>query len=679
MAYGVKYRIEYKDSAGVDKKLDIEERDFVGARTDCAACEDPLNIEIPAFKKFVPVVSTGCSVNAESASNMQFLGLYTIDPQKVRLRCYAGAASVPFWSGYGNPEVYGEPYSRAINYDVALYFNDGFATLERYKYLNGTAKYDTLETMWNVLVRIINKMGLSFEYLYFACRHSCNGIYPGTSETLWHNLKIDQLNYYDENDKPMTYLQVLEALLTPFGLQIRWHNGSILISEAQMMFDANFSAKRYNSSFTYVDTVTLALNFNITNGDINWDNEDQVLDKIGGYSRQKIRYSPYIIPTLIKNKDLTNRFMWSGSEAWSLDGYGVARLTGISAVTGYTMGTNVSFTGHKKNFLDPEQDIYFEKAIPNNSSGVMITTTGIANAAAMSGQLMKIAGEVYIRSIPHEYSTNLKTTVARIEIPCTVEIDGKGPYIDIYGTWQWSNGYTLCTSAFVYLEDTEVTLCDRWVKFEAWVPPGMPGGTVVCKIFTPMLFAQLNGGSRIMGNSWSVGRYRVRLTDLTCVKADTQYTGSSLISVTNIKELAGDDVSYEGTLNEDFINEADEITFLHSDAVNMTDRGAIRKLDGSVTSAWQKGSGTSYRLADILLRMIISQYKDSMTTLNGTLEANALMGSNGGPVFLFTLQDTANLSSAKLLFAGGTYNDFYRTLNGNYEEVKEDSIGVAIV
>lgn len=679
MAYGVKYRVEYKDSAGVDKKIDIEERDFVGDRIDCAACEDPMNIDIPAFKKYVPVVPTGCNVNVESASNMMFLGLYTIDPQKVRLRCYAGAASVPFWVGYGNPEVYGEPYSRAINYDVALYFNDGFATLERYKYLNGTAKYDTLETMWNVLVRIIGKMGLPFEYVYFACRHVCNGVSPGTSETLWHNLKIDQQNYYDESDKPMTYLQVLEALLTSFGLQIRWHNGSLLISEAQMMFDANFSAKRYNSSFTYVDTINLAFNFNISASEINWDNEDQVLDKIGGYSRQKIRYSPYIFQTLIKNKDLTNRFMWTGSESWSLDAYGVARMTGITAVTGFTMGANVSLTGHRKTFLDTEQDIYFEKSIPGNSSGVMVTTTGVANAAAMSGQLMKIMGEVYIRSIPHEYSTNLKTTVRRIEIPCTVEVDGKGPYVDGFGVWQWSSGYTLWTSAFVYLEDTEVTLCDRWVKFEAWVPPGMPGGNIVLKVFTPMLFAELSGGSRILGSSWSVGRYRIRVIDLTCFTADTIYVGSSLTNVTNIKELTGDDVSYEGTLNEEFINEADEITFLHSDGVNMIDRGAIRKLDGNLTNAWQKGSGTSYRLPDILLRMIISQYKDSLTTLNGTLEANALMGSNGGPVFLFTLQDTDNLGSAKLLFAGGTYNDFYRTLTGNYEEVKEDNIGVAII
>jgi len=80
----------------------------------------------------------------------------------------------------------------------------------------------------------------------------------------------------------------------------------------------------------------------------------------------------------------------------------------------------------------------------------------------------------------------------------------------------------------------------------------------------------------------------------------------------------------------------------------------------------------------LLLRSIISQYQESLIQLSGTIEADALMDSNGGPSFLFTLQDSDYLSTRKLMFAGGTYNDFKRTLNGSFLEVKQEDLTINV-
>jgi hypothetical protein len=676
MAYGVRYRIEYKDSAGVDKKIDIEEKDYTGARTDVDAGADPLQIEIPEVAVHDPIVAAGCSVSMISATNMMFLGLYSIDPQKIRIRIYAGTSTVPYFTGYGNTEVHGEEYTRLQDYEVTHYFNDGFAALERFKYLDGSgAKYTTLETMWNVLTRIITKMGLPFEFLYFACRHTCDGVTIDSDETLWHNLQIDQLNYYDEQDEPMTYRQVLEALLQPFGLQIRWVDGSLLICEAQMLADANFSAKKFNSTFAYLSTGNLAFNYDISAEEINWDGEDQRHDVIGGYSRQKIRYSPYILDGLLKNTDITNRFKWSGTEAWAADEHGIQRLSGITAVAGFTMGEDVELAGHKAQLWSEEEDIYFQKGGPmTGGTQVLMITTDSFNVGKIDNQRIAITGEVYISSFGYELQEGTNPVIIGwIKIPLTIEVDGKGPFMNNEThEWEWGSGYVLTTAGSAYLEAGEVTLCDRWVSFKTWVPRNIPGGIAVLKMYNPKLYAAENSTEEHWNWDWGKIRYKN-------IKA-TVFDVPNGNDINGAQEITNDDQEYKGEINVTFVNEASGITLFHADAKNMTDRGALRLLDKNFTTGWRKtGDSVSYRLVDLLLRAIQSQYQDSLNKLTGTIEAEELMQANGGPGFLFTLQDTDNLGSRKLLFMGGTYNDFYRTLNGTFLEIKQEDLTINIV
>jgi hypothetical protein len=172
---------------------------------------------------------------------------------------------------------------------------------------------------------------------------------------------------------------------------------------------------------------------------------------------------------------------------------------------------------------------------------------------------------------------------------------------------------------------------------------------------------------------------KVRFKELEYAIIDVQDPNDGGRTGYNIKPAALDDKKYIGKINEEFLNEGSEMTLIHADALNCSDRGAIRKSDGSFTTGWRKtGDSESHKVIETLLRSIISQYQDSLVQLSGTLEADALMGSNGGPCFLFTLQDSDYLPTPKMLFAGGTYNDFKRTLNGSYLEVKQEDLTIEV-
>ncbi len=682
MAYTLSHRIEWKDREGVDSKVEILEDGFTGGVTDCVPAEDPLLIDIAPMDPtiFMPVVGKGATINLVSETNGQFIGMYTLDPIKRMIKCFKNGNASAWWLGYINVEQYGEEYSRLTGYDVTIHCNDGFNALYRFKYLNGTNKYDTLATMWTVLTRVLARTGLPYQYIYFASKISCSGVTPAANETIWHNLEVDQNNYYDEQDEPMTHRAVLEELLKSKGLQIRQECGSIFIYEPQMLADASFSAKRFNgTTYAYVDSVSVSRNFDISDGDTDWEEEDSLVDIKSGYSKQRLRYSHYMPEGAIKEVDLANRFIWTGTETWGEDAYGVVRLSGISAITGITLNAGVTaLTGHKNPSSD-EEEIYIERA-ERVADATWMNIEGYF-VGRRAGQFMCITGEVYVKTRTWEFSGEDPVVASRIELYMNIEIESAGIRYMIGSGWIWNDPYySNSFGVTVYKNEDELSICDRWVPFTLVVPWTVPGGKAMFKFYDPDVFAEMAGGSRL-DDTDGIKEVRVRNIQCRVREGGTEEADGSVSNGQGAKEAVTDDELFTCNLNVNFMNEAPEITLFHADARNITDRGAIRKTNGDYTTGWRKTGDTSdFKLAHLLLRSIISQYQESNIVLSGTMEADALMDANGGPNFLHTVQDTdqPQCGTKKLMFTGGQYSDFNRTINGTWEEIRVEDITVSV-
>lgn len=681
MAYGQSHRIEYKDSADIDTRIEIWERDYVGAVLDCEAAEDPLNVDIAPMDPtiYIPVIGCGATITILSVTEGQHRGLYTKDPTKRLVKIFKDNKANPWFLGLVNPEQYSEPYSRSFDYPVNITVNNGLNALRRFKYIDGTTKYSTLETYWNILTRILAKTCLPFQYLYFATDVICPGINPAAGETIWHHLKANQLNYYDEQDEPMSYRAVLEAILSAFGLQCRQEEGSIFIYKPSMLAGASYNARRFNgTTYVYIDTVAVSRNFDISSGDINWDNIDQGYDIRGGFNRQKIRYSPYVPEGAIPEIDITDRENWTGpAEEWFEDPYGIWRLIDpiipLRNINGILFQPYLRVAGHKKDQGSPDEEIYLERSAWGSGNLWFIIDGNLISAK--NGRILAITGEVYIRTKDNEYDSAASSVVIdKVIVPITLEVGGYrfvGASGSIAG-WEFES-VNLPFGARIYKSSDETTLADTWLPFTiiiqgTWIPAG---AIAILKAWDPDPYA-----SNVKLDA-DDGMKNARMRNFKCRCYKSTSTERNLVPI-------DEDPEYSITLDDDFINDAPDITLHHADAVNITDRGAIFKksvLDDTwvFTDTWQKeGEEPTYRLVDILLRSIASQYQDSLSQLAGTIEADSLMGVNGGPIFLHTLQDTDYLGNIKHLFTGGKYNDFKRTLNGSWLEVKQDDLTVTV-
>jgi len=688
MAYGVKYRVEYKDQVEVLKKIDIEELDYSGSVTDCVPGEDPLEIEMPALSTvFDPVIALGASIRMISTSNMMFLGLHTSNPKKYRTRIYEGTASDPFWLGYINTEVFNEPYSMLEDYEVSITCNDGFAILERFKYLDGGNKYSGLDTKWSILQKILTVLELPYKYLFFACEHTPDDVSIGSSETLFHQLKVDQANYYDESDEAMTCLEVLKGLLAAYPLQIRWHDGSLYIYDPSMLADASFNAKKFDNTGTFIESVVITRNLDISNNDCEWDSDDQAIDMIAGNSRQKIRFSPYAYERAVPYTDITDEDNWSGTGVWTKEQHPTKEyiytyyLTGISGVSGFILGTLGSLSGRKS---EPEStpDIYIKGTYGNGANPGNLffqnDTSGIW-VSGVSGSSILFKAKVFVRTKDWEYDNVLDDgyIVKGLYFKIAVEVGGKRPYAeDPRSSYTWIESTTL----FFYkrVSDQGKDIADQWVDVEFQFPWNFPGGEVVFKVYDDFkayddIFKTWND------DPLTTQVKEVRFKDIEWEIIDVEDPGEGGRIGMDYDTAALNDKEYTGKINEDFTEEAPEITLIHADGIDIADRGALYKIDKSYTSGWRKpGDSTSCLLVEILLRTIISQYRDSLIQLSGTLTASNMLTGTGCLGFFNTIQDTDYLSTKKLICIQGVYNDFKRTLNGTFLEIKQDDLSIVI-
>jgi hypothetical protein len=686
MAYGVKYRIEYKDQANIDTKIDIEELDYSGAVTDCVAGEDPLNIEMPALQTiFDPVIALGATIRMVSSINMMFLGLFTSNPKKYRVRIYKGSSSDPFWLGYINTEVHNEPYSMLEDYEVSVACNDGFAILERFKYLNGGVKYAGFDTKWNVLQKILAVFELPYKYLYFACEHTPDDVTIGSSETLFHQLKVDQANYYDESDEAITCLQVLEGLLSGYPLQIRWHDGSLYVYDFSMLADASFNAKKFNYAGTFLESVVITRNLDISNEDCEWDSDDQVIDKIAGNSKQKIRFSPYSWDKAVPYTDLQDPANWVGTPAWTLyekSGDPQANIyyeTGVLVPQGFGLGSEATFMGRRED-MNSTPDMYIKGDYGEGPGNAFFQNPVPPQiVCSVSGSSILFKAKVFIRTKAWEYDSDEESKVVKkLYIKVAVEVNGLRPHSDNpRAAYEWIESST--DFFYVGVSDKGGNISDRWIDVEFQFPWNFPAGKV-----NFIVHDDFKAYDDVM-KDWEDQELtdsivsEVRFKDIDWVIIDVEDPQSGGRIGMKYAPAALDDKEYTGEINEDFTQEAPEITLIHADGINVADRGAIRKSDKSYTSGWRKpGDSTSYLLADILLRTMISQYRDVLIKLSGTLTASNMLTGAGCLGFFNTLQDTDYLSTKKLICIGGVYNDFKRTLNGVFLEINPDDLSVVI-
>lgn len=685
MAYTVKYRMEYADRRGTEKRIDILENDFGGDIIEVVPSADPFILEMSSMESvFDPVVSIGATLNMISDTNFKFTELYSVNPVRYQVRAYC--AGVPVWAGYVNAEGYTEPYCSSSNYEVSIECNDGFAILRRFRFLNGNGdRYTGLVTIWNLLKIITDRMGLPFTNLMVATGGlKVNGVQPAAEETLLHALKVNCDNYYDEEGGAMTFAEVLRGVLRPLGLQIRREANSIMIYEPQMLCRESIAFKVFDTSFSYTGTTVLRRDFDISSGEASWTGDDQTLTRVAGGCMQKLHYSPYSYELPVERVDVADSDKWTGTAVWTFheSDNPYYSISGITQVEGFTLSNGCLFGGrstHGNGRGSPPPECYLECGYQNGAgTGVEILRTDQSLSKHISGtpgSAIRVKFRVFVKT--HEdYNGTGSVKANSVTFSFAVRCGG------LYARFTEEDGVTWVTGETKFtgtrLRNVGTFAVDEWCEVQADLPWNFPPGRMEFILFDD--FRAFRSGRPGQNPSLiTSGIETVRFTDFEFLLASGRGNATGLPSISDISNPS--DVEYTGRLNEDFENEMPCVDLIHGEATGCIDRGGIYGPgDAWLQKRWQKESDTeTHSLHELLLRSIISEYRETNIQLHGTIDADTMFGSPAALSFFCTVEDTDYLANGeKLMCIAGVYSDFNQTFEGDFMQLREEDLTIVV-
>lgn len=258
---GIRYKGEFVGADGTVWRAEILERGYTGTIGELTfPYDEPISIAWEDRGKEEPIQGSYATLKIESPGDRTYIDLYTLEAGYITLRIYRN--DTLYWTGCLDPEFYEEPYERTDMYDVTLTFTD-FGILDR-------IKWDSRD--FNTLHQIVYKA------MSLACIETIddgNGYRlmttTGFSSTPLglSDLTVIGANFFDEDEEPRTWLEVLEAVLQPLALRIIQRAGRMYV------YDINYLATHG------------------TNGEIDWSGSSSTLSADKVVNSCKVTFSPY--------------------------------------------------------------------------------------------------------------------------------------------------------------------------------------------------------------------------------------------------------------------------------------------------------------------------------------------------------------------------------------------------
>lgn len=225
MAKHLRYYIEHVSTEGHIVRAEIFQEATEGFEVEQLCIgegDDPLILEWAQTDKIAPVQGSTATLRVNSPTDRQLLLFGSIIKAcDVRLDIYRD--NVLWWSGTLDSEPYTEPYTDRDGYDVQLDFSD-FGVLNRIPWSRtGRESYAT------ILAACLSAAGINYGQLV---QHisTLHGDYLNEGQPIdFSQVILNNDNFYDEEGKGMSCMEVLKGILQPFALRIIQRAGKIYL------------------------------------------------------------------------------------------------------------------------------------------------------------------------------------------------------------------------------------------------------------------------------------------------------------------------------------------------------------------------------------------------------------------------------------------------------------------
>ncbi len=313
-AYVAKYRVEYYDvHTHILSTCEVLERGFTGdVQTVLGGSSMPFTLSKnnnALNDKFDVLRSTYCELIINSARHFQFIGLFSQDDLKYKIRFTHGSSS---WIGFLVPSVYSEEYAAAKNYPVKLSAGDNLNNLSQYDFVDdGGNIFTGYLSLRQVLLTCLKKTNLRLNVVIAVNKYA-----TGMDDTLdpLGQTFIDAGAFLDDDRNPIKCDEALIMILKPFGAFVIQKNSQWRIIETDAQSDP-YQYREFQYDGTYVGAGTLNEEQIISTPSVSLEHNlfadnNHNLEIIPAYGKisikQKLKVKRSVFPTSLDQWQLTS-------------------------------------------------------------------------------------------------------------------------------------------------------------------------------------------------------------------------------------------------------------------------------------------------------------------------------------------------------------------------------------
>jgi len=300
MAYGTKYRLDFSDTEGNKRRLDILQKNYDGYIYPLIGTGSPASIKWEQDNDFYdPIIASNCEINLIQTDSVTYEEFYDFDEREFLVKLYYSETRQANWEDENQNweaanqtwNLLGAGYNPADewqNVDVVWDANSGVweggIIVDNYQlFWQGFLIQDTYQQKlsaapFNVSFKAVDGLGLlkgiefpiapNNEVTLWECLHEClfetgfeADIYVKTNlkeenataiTNVFEDVIVNSSTYTDENTYKFSAAEVLYSILTGFNCRIFQANGDwVIINNADITTLSAITYRKYNYLGTY--------------------------------------------------------------------------------------------------------------------------------------------------------------------------------------------------------------------------------------------------------------------------------------------------------------------------------------------------------------------------------------------------------------------------------------------
>lgn len=294
MSYGLIYTIPFATLKNEPCIVEIEKEDFTGEATELIPGESPFTVEIEDNDfMYVPTRFSSANIRVVGSDYLQHLYSTAYQQYRVTLK-HKGSIT---WCGFIKPELYTQDYSSNL-FELEIECQSAMSTLEFIPYKQIGEEEKIFVSLWNLLKKAISSSNARYNAVYIPYVYSkSESDYKAGTDNVLSEMTVSEQDFFDEDDKAMTYKEVLEEICKLLNWTCVDWRGELYCVD----IDHQGNYRKYSPDLDTWETVSPPTLLNVQK--TGFAGADHTLDLIPGYNKVMVKTSNYNVGELTPDED----------------------------------------------------------------------------------------------------------------------------------------------------------------------------------------------------------------------------------------------------------------------------------------------------------------------------------------------------------------------------------------